>query len=541
MKFNTGVDRLVLFLGLSIVLIITIDSGVLSYSDNENSDLLKSTREAENLLSYPKCGPFSDNNTIFTFNENHKILISLDGGDTYFEYDNQVILSELENDNIICIPTSLHWRNSFDRLPTMKSILIKVSDAQNNFHTESRVLTYYSKFESELPVISMSIKNSDLYDEKKGIMIYGESGWTDTRAYESWWYRSANFAQRGQQWERSVNLQYFEDDSLRYEQNCGVRITGNATRYFPQKSLRLYSRRNYEDDYFEFPFWGNGSPEKTKSMILRNGGNDNLKTMFADLFVQNIAANTNVTCLKSKPVNLFINGNYWGIYFLQQRIDQCTLAENKGCSEKKITILDAPQGTLKDGSQKEAENYWKLIEEVSAHPSNPENEILMEENINMNSFIDYIIIETFIGNSDWPANNCTWYKEDGGKWEWIVYDSDVSMAYNGIDMVNENHLQHLYETNTITSKLYRAMLDSEKYKSRFFSRAEEMMNTTFSESNLKSEYLRSQELISNDMHWQISRWRTIRSLEVWQENCTNNLSFLLLRREVFINQLKMLQ
>src|SRR5690606_9703765 len=124
--------------------------------------------------------------------------------------------------------------------------------------------------------------NKDLFDWEEGIMNYGASSTANPFFHVDWWYRPANFANRGSNSERKVFFQFFEEGKLLFEQACKMKISGNTTRYFPQKSMKIYPVEPKVEDKMAYPFWGEFGNEKSESLLLRNGGNDNMKTLFAD-------------------------------------------------------------------------------------------------------------------------------------------------------------------------------------------------------------------------------------------------------------------
>jgi len=196
---------------------------------------------------------------------------------------------------------------------------------------------------------------------------------------------------------------------------------------------------------------------------------------------------------------------------------------------------------LKEGSEDEGNKFLKMVDDLEQNERSLKNYSRINEEINISSFIDYIILETFIGNNDWPNNNCTWYKNDGGKWEWIIYDSDVSMAYAGDRNVHENHLDKLMRGSTITARFFKSMMKYNEFKAAFLSQAHELLNTVLSETNTIATYTIIRKNFEKEIQVQIDKWRNIESMQTWIESCEANEKFLIARVKIYAHQLEALE
>lgn len=530
------IDPLLVFLTLAMTLILLSDSELVMRFFSRSSSQMVQFVATNQMIQLGGEGANESPYSISTLNPDDHLVVSFDGGDTWSEEGNSVNLLDVRNASISEVPISPGQRGNGHCVPSCKNLVVYAENTDRTIRTEPVFYNAVPSWGSSLPVVCLTMKRSDLFDEKKGMMIYGETSWEDNAFFKEWWYRSANFAERGQEWERQVNVQYFENGKMTFEQNCGARISGNATRFFPQKSLRLYARSQFGKKSIKHPFWSDASV-KQRSVLLRNGGNDHYKTLFADLFIQKVAADMNVFVLQGRPVSVFLNGNYWGLYTLQQRIESALLASIYDCKEEDITILDAPNATLKEGDDDIAEAYVNMVEEIQNNPTTENYEKVMNE-IDAISFIDYVVLETFMGNVDWPENNCTWFKAEGQPWVWIVYDSDVTMAYQGESNLHYNHLQKFMNGTSITADLFNALMTFDDFKSKFRNRAMELIQSSLSAEKLGNIFLETKELYRTDMEFQICRWRALSGVGDWEDHCKSNLDFISKRQSIYLQHLE---
>lgn len=534
MKWIKKIDGLVVFFVLSIVLLMAIDR----IWRPEDISVYRLGLEIDHQLHV-----FSDeqgNVLVETYNPELEIRYSLDGGENYFVSDKQLNLSQIDNPYLLDQPTSLRWMPPFPGLPEIKSVRVLVVDHARKLKSEERVVTDLNGFQSSLPLVSINVRQDQLVGWKDGIMVLGKSATQDKEYHDAWWYRNANFQERGMDWEVSVNVQYIEDNELLFDEDGGMRISGNATRGFAQKSLRIYARKMYDKEYFDTPFWEEGT-EQVTSLVLRNSGNDNFNTMFADILMHRLARESELLIQEGQAANVFINGNYWGILNIRERIDQNFVAQKRGWKWEEVTLLEDGSGELKAGLQEEKERYDNFIQVLKEESLSPKKEKeLIEGTVNINSFFDYIFFETYYANNDWPHNNVIWYCKTGKKFKWMLNDLDYSLSYPGQSNINANIFEKLETGSTYVSVLFNAVMRHEKLKKKFKKRAEEHLDTNLSEESINKEFSTCHDALKNDIHLQWKRWRNWKSVEEWDAYCQNNLDFLINRRNVYKEQLSAL-
>ena len=119
----------------------------------------------------------------------------------------------------------------------------------------------------------------------------------------------------------------------------------------------------------------------------------------------------------------YINGEYWGLHIIRERVDEKYLSEHFNCNEDSILIT---------GNYNQAE-FQELFDFIDSHKmSLDENLSSFGKLIDLSNFTDYVICETFFSNQDWllQNNNITFWKEKGkGKWRLILIDIDAGFQH----------------------------------------------------------------------------------------------------------------
>jgi hypothetical protein len=529
-------DSLTLFLVLAIALLFQIfGSSLVFYS--ANNSLVKYV-EAADVISAPVQGFNDDLKTLSAYSSSYEIWYSADGGEHFQNGGSEIDLENLKNPDLKNIESSFHQKPAYGNFPTCFSIVYKVKHKSENITSENNYLTVLNQ-NSGLPVVNLITPQSNIDGFESGIMTFGEESTNDFGFYKNWWNRNANFQNRGIDSEKEVHFQYFESGKLLFEQDLGMRISGNATRGFPQKSIRLNAGQLYGNDKIEFKFFKEGLKKYT-SLVLRNSGNDNTKTMFADLLMQSLARSENLLTQKGKAVCVFLNGNYWGVYNLRERIDLYFIAKNEDVKEDEITLLEG-NGSLKEGSEEEQLKFLNFLSEIQNDDlTSSEKYNLADNHLDLISLIDYIFYETFFANQDWPSNNCQYYKAGDKKWKWILQDLDCGLAYKGIQNTEANIFDKLKVSGGAVPDLFNSLIEIEKFKEEFIDRSKYLIQNDLTDERIKSLYAELKSNYQADMDFQIRRWRMIDSLAEWEKNCEDNLHFLLNRKAIYLTQLETL-
>lgn len=278
-------------------------------------------------------------------------------------------------------------------------------------------------------VISVVTDPDNLLSEKTGIYRYG------------------NWDNSGEEWERPAEVTYFEENGkIPFETAMGLRIHGNYTRRWGQKSLRLYFREELGmknlKGYQLIPGAVNadGSPtKKYKRFILRNGGNEYAYSKMQDVFIQSMVSDRAFTTQSARPCVLFLNGEYWGVYNLTERYSDNYLEEEFGVDKDNVVVIK--NGELDEGQDEDYAFYQELRDMAKLDMSQQANYEKFKEMVDIQSYLDYYATGIYIGNNDWPDNNVQLWRtrtKEGSsygdtKWRYMLYDTEYSMNLWGSD------------------------------------------------------------------------------------------------------------
>ena len=327
----------------------------------------------------------------------------------------------------------------------------------------------------DLPIVSISTNPKHITDNKIGIYVIGTNGRVDNCITEPQNYN--------QPWRRPVNIEIFESshvDAPVINQTAEMRIAGGCSRNNDQKSLIVYANKRFGTKRFNHDFFHEKPGMEIKSFMLRNTGNDYYDARLRDPYIQTlVAGNVDIDYQAYQPAVLFINGSYYGIQNIRERSNEDFILSNYGLEEEDIDLIsleiDEP---LISAGDKEAYNL--MIDFARNNDISVDNNYrILESQIDIDEYINYMFIEIFCGNRDWPANNCKLWRprEEGGKWRWILMDTDFGMGYNGLSSSHNTLLYAMgelyYDTwmsNEWSTVLFRSLMDNTEFRNKFINR-----------------------------------------------------------------------
>ncbi len=364
--------------------------------------------------------------------------------------------------------------------------------------------TYLIDENISIPVMSLSTDPYHLWDYWTGIYTAGIGD-------DEWPWANANFWNN---WERPMHIEYFDEfQNLVLEQDCAVKIHGSSARTRPQKPFRLTAKKSYGPSSLDYPFFKQ-KPEITeyKNIILRNAGNDNQQAFMRDALVHDYILNDESIefgVSAYQPCIVFLNGNYWGIYNIRERVDEHYIERQYDLDIDEFDILENNYEII-SGHHDEFIDFIADIDSMDF--SLDDNYALLEEKVNIPGTIDYMIVEFYLNNTDWLTNNIKYWKakNDTAKWNYLLYDVDI--AFGGGDWVvpELNFMDSLFTKEFFDNKpnpiLYRGMFQNEGFRHQFINRYADLLNSFFLPDSMRQQVMKIADGIDLEMIRHRDKW-----------------------------------
>ncbi|MBR4575125.1 MAG: CotH kinase family protein [Lachnospiraceae bacterium] len=367
--------------------------------------------------------------------------------------------------------------------PVDKAFIVRAV-AMDDYGNSSEIVTneYFfcgDKYDKVLSIIA------DTYD------LFGDYGILSTGiGYDKWYledqeaeYDDPNYMKKGREWEipAAINLFYNENSVL--SGTYGLRLQGRTTRERRIKNFQLFARNSYNgSDVFPYQFF-DGEDYLPDRITLDDSFRESL---FLDLIKDEEIIKQHTT----GRVALFINGEFYNNVYIRQKIDEKYFFDHFGIPEDNLLVLSESFGEIgvdDDAALEEARNWYLDIDEFAKENdlNDPDNYSKLQTMIDMDSYLDYFSINTWVGCADWAEyENDTYWRAKipydnhygDGRFRWIIHDGDN---------VFNDQITWEQEWFSESGDLVNGLLNSSLFRADLAKRIEELGQTSFSDQNIK--------------------------------------------------------
>jgi hypothetical protein len=483
-----------------------------------------------------------------TYRSNQPILITLDNSADNIvryttdgseptseskEYTSPIQLADLLNytEELSKIPTSPRWKMPIRGIERCAIIRAKTFNTKQALMSRAVCQTYF--FEDinrkiTLPIISIVTDKDNLFDYEKGIYILGKK-YNEKKNYitskkpldQGWWRYPANYHTTGKKSYRPADFIYFEKGKSKFSFIGRLKISGQATRAFSQKSIIVTVDDAQNQNHINYQLFEDDTLNKYFDFVIRNAGNDWGKGMMRDAVIETLLKKSSYLAPAYKPVVVFINGEYWGIHLLSQRLNEKYFSAKYNISTDKVLISRAVFFEEKNNPRlpQEMINLTTFLHKNDM--TKIESYRYVDSLIDIDNYLDYVIAEIYFANTDWPTNNVMYgkykrIKSDSiassfldGKIRWIMNDFDFGLGatadYNSFSF---DRLAREY----VFSKLLKNKFFKERFKERFYYQ----MKTTFATENVVNVIAQFENKMSDEIENHFLRWGFTDGLTDWK-------------------------
>jgi len=338
--------------------------------------------------------------------------------------------------------------------------------------------------------------------------------------------------------EISISIEFFDEmGDSQFNVNAGMKLFGSTIYQLRQKPMSVSMKNKYGNDLIEEQVFQDKDIHSFQNLVLRNGGNDNGISFFRDAMITSlVAGKMDIDYQAFKPSVVFVNGEYWGIYNLREKMNEKYLASNHHVRHDNLDMLEN-NAEIMEGN---AEDYLTLLNYIENNDiSDPAVYEYLKAQIDLSEYINYKIIKTYMGYWLADINNKYWkIKDEDGKWRWLLFDLEHSFGRHGSDACNVNTLEKIssnYEgLPEWSTLLFRKLCDNQEFRSEFTQRFASLLNTALKPETVISVIDSLQDLYATQMPRHIARWDSdplaIPSIPSWNTNIEDMRDYARCRR-----------
>jgi len=322
------------------------------------------------------------------------------------------------------------------------------SEGRNGLPSTQRIIT--QNISTGFPVLSIEVNEKDLYDKEKGII--------------------ANPFQKGESWERIAYISFFENDQLIYASAAGIRIHGNISRKDKKKSFRLYFRKELSGTGFPATVFADRQDIPFKRLVVHLDRPQDMP--FTTSMAFDIAKQIGCIVPRIKPVQLYLNGERQGVYWISDQVNTRQWSNHIG-NENFFLYR-----SLSENDDASKEHFYRLAADIKKLGERPLLEQVRKV-VDLENLSRYMLAIIFCGDDDWAKQGAAVFNnnEINARWQWIIWDMDHSFSYplsekrgkkvwekSGLKLIFREKL-HVFDVRRILFQ--RLMYTSSEYRDSF--------------------------------------------------------------------------
>ena len=388
--------------------------------------------------------------------------------------------------------------------PVKKATVVRARAYVDGVAGPASAATYFvsntSAFNYPVSMVSVLFDEASFFDYDNGIYVAGVDHVTSTGGRICNW---GNFNRNGAESERAGHFQLFENGALALDQAVGFRIHGNCSRRNAFKSMRVIADRDYETrDEFNHDFFAENVPDAVvpdntahKALILRSPSINEVS--FCRLYQPLYGGVSG----RLRPVIKFFNGEYWGLSYLRDRLDEDYLARHYEIDPDNLVLVNIKYGhevgstagrvfDLDHGVPSDMDGFWAMRNFITG------NNMSVAANYNQaltlldkDSFIDHLILKIFAGDDHYAPEYVFWRAREpqdasfgDGRWRVMVKDFDSSLF-------TANYVTGLADGShprPFGFELFQSLLANPAFRNDFINRFADLLNAHFQPARFQS-------------------------------------------------------
>ena len=445
--------------------------------------------------------------------QNITIYYTLDGSDPRMggtEYTGSITISNVSDNpnryaNIQDISIHGGYYIPDENTPIDKCVIVRAVCKDENSGTYGKIISksYFVGYDvnpayKDIAVVSLISDPDNIFGYEDGIYVTGkvyDDNREDMNNAEGFNMNKpfANYFMSGEGWRRDTHIELFGTDrTLIAEEDIKLGIQGNYSTNHNQKSFALFKtdETNAGENHDSTGILDGIISSESTSLSLRAGGNKDWRsTKIRDTFAQDLVRERSVGSLRSMPCQVFLDGEYWGYYNLEERVDPGYVTANYGLDADDVVLLK--YGHVLAGDESDLEEYAALVDYAATHDLSVAKDYeYMCEHIDIQNYIEYNCYEIYVGNTDsvdcnyayWRSKEITGEPYCDGKWRWILYDTDDSSGVVEDDM-SEAWVDHFtaghWAVNPLDDTLFKNLIENQTFRAQFAATFLEMADGDF--------------------------------------------------------------
>lgn len=259
-----------------------------------------------------------------------------------------------------------------------------------------------------------------------------------------------NSTMEGDAWERPISVELIlPDGSTGFQEDAGLRIFGTGWRPHSaslKHSFQLKFKPEYGASKLQYPLFPDAPANEFDDIVLRAQGSkswndfrqpDIYQTQYIqDAWARDTARDMGKVDGSATFVHLYLNGLYWGLYNPVERTNESFGEEYFGGEDEDYDVISRRAGIPNEATSGDLAAWNQMMALVNAGLSTPAQYELIQQYVDIDDLIDYMLIQQYATNHDGPDNDgnnmrAMRRRDPDGRWRFFVWDMEYTFWYPG--------------------------------------------------------------------------------------------------------------
>ena len=310
-----------------------------------------------------------------------------------------------------------------------------------------------------------------------------------------------------------VNLTLIEGGVTKFSIDCGLKIHGQGSRELSKKSFSVRFRSKYGAGRLEYKVFDDSPVTSFDALVLRCGSEDQSRAFFRDEMLTSLTAETMPEVLYQhyRPVNLFIDGQYFGLYYIRERVTDAFAASYLGGEEEDIDMING-WTKVEHGTR---DDWQALLRYCRSHDLSDQASFdYVASQLSLESFMDYYIARAYTGDRDYA--NIRHVRSSGGDGLWRIVNFDLDWGFGTQPAALHQLIGTVSEKSSLNTVIINALVQNAGFRDAMLSRLAWHLRNTYAPERVIAHIDAMAAQIEHDIVYNYERWNG--TYESWLEH-----------------------
>jgi hypothetical protein len=358
--------------------------------------------------------------------------------------------------------------------------------------------------------------------------VFGPSGvWSNPQA-------------EGVAWERPCSLEYMRPDGRKgFNVNCGVRIQGGASRSLvPKHGLRVLFKNLYGPGKLDYDLYPDSPVKEFDTLTLHATFNDHwlwggsAAQMIRDQWCRDAQNAMGGYGPHGTYAHVYLNGIYWGLYNIGEKGDASYAAHYLGGEKEEYDAFNSDE--LIDGDSVAWSTMFSI---ANAGITNDVAYTNLSRYLNVPNFIDYMLMNFYAANTDWPWHNwnAARRRAPGAGWHFFCWDAEWTFGIG-----NDVNTDRTGETAGSPGTLYTRLRQHPEFRMQFGDHAQKHLfnGGALTPAAADARWMKRATEIDRAIVGESARWGGGNTRQTWLSAQSAVRSWFPVRTAILLNQLR---